>query len=57
MKYAVLIYQGEKFERSWENASEDDRRQVYADHDAFVDMLEKRGANCHRLQPFDMPVT
>jgi hypothetical protein len=44
MKYALLIYQGEKFEQSWEKASEDERRAVYAEHDAFAEMLKERGA-------------
>lgn len=35
MKYALLIYQGEKFEQSWEKSTEDERREVYAEHDAF----------------------
>jgi hypothetical protein len=44
MKYALLIYQGAKFEQSWEKATEDERGEVYAEHDAFSDMLKKRGA-------------
>jgi hypothetical protein len=44
MKYALLIYQGEKLEREWEKASEDERRKVYAEHDAFAEMLTNRGA-------------
>jgi hypothetical protein len=44
MKYALLIYEGEKFEQEWEKATEDERRAVYAEHDSFIGMLEERGA-------------
>lgn len=44
MKYALLIYQGEKFEQTWEQATEEERREVYAEHDAFMDLLKSRDA-------------
>lgn len=44
MKYALLIYQDQKFEQYWEKAPEDDRRAVYAEHDAYANTLKERGA-------------
>ena len=41
MEYALLIYGDEK---SWEAASEDQRRETYAEHERFMKMLQDRGA-------------
>jgi hypothetical protein len=44
MKYALLIYQDAEFERFWESADEQQRREVYAEHGAFMKLLQERGA-------------
>lgn len=44
MKYALLIYQGEEFEQKWDQAPDAERAAVYAEHDAFIDLLKQRGA-------------
>jgi|1186.fasta_scaffold765366_2 hypothetical protein len=41
MEFALLIYGNEK---SWTNASEQERREMYAQHERFMKMLQDRGA-------------
>lgn len=44
MKYALLIYQDAEFERRWAAASDEDKRDLYAQYAAFDQMLRERGA-------------
>jgi len=41
MEFALLIYGDEK---RWTNASEQERRETYAQHERFMKMLQDRGA-------------
>jgi hypothetical protein len=41
MEFALLIYGDEK---SWTEATPDEKREMYAQHDRFSKMLEERGA-------------
>ena len=41
MKYALLIYGREQ---SWAEASPEERNEVYAEYEAFTEMLRSRGA-------------
>lgn len=45
MKYALLIYQDAEFEQYWETATEEQRGEEYAQHGAFMRLLETRGAH------------
>lgn len=44
MEYALLIYQEADFDARWEQASEAERAEVYAQHTRFGELLESRGA-------------
>lgn len=44
MRYALLIYQTAEFERYWASASDEEKRELYAEYDAFGKLLEARGA-------------
>ncbi len=44
MKYALLIYQDEEFEKRWDAATDAERAETYAEWNEFGQMLEARKA-------------
>jgi hypothetical protein len=44
MKYALLIYQDDAFEKWWATASEDQRKELYEQYGAFSQLLRERNA-------------
>jgi hypothetical protein len=44
MKYALLIYQDRAFEQHWADATDDQRRALYAEYGEFGKLLDQRNA-------------
>ena len=44
MRYMLLIYQDAEFERSWAEASDEERQELYAEYGRFTALLEERKA-------------
>ena len=49
MKYALLIYQDAEFERFWAHATDEERRALYAEFDAFAAAAGDRLVGGHEL--------
>jgi hypothetical protein len=44
MQYMLLIYQDAEFERTWADATDERRQELYAKYGAFGELLQRRGA-------------